>query len=262
MTAVKKPKKTKKVLHPLHPRRVRHSVSRHYFSYMPNKKHHRVLVWVVFLVVSLVIAAQLLYPPDRALPLARINDTKVGWAQDDELAKLLNDRFNATTVKLTIGSDKAKEYPLKIAGAEPSTQAMIAKLSDYPLWMRYIPFSIFWQPAHVTTVDVSYSESVLQAFSDRSSKELSFEPVNARLAIQDGKLIATADTDGSTVKPATVLKLLKSSPLTLGATTVLKVRSDRHKAVMTTQNFAAVKVKAEAALSQKTSRFRAACNRS
>lgn len=218
---------------------------------MPNKKHHRVLIWVVFLLTSLVVALQLLYPVDRALPMAQINDTKVGWTQDDRLAKLLAERFDVTKVKLTIGKDKSKEYPLKLAGAEPKTQVMIAQLTDYPLWMRYIPFSIFWQSARVTTTNVSYSDTVLEAFSQAASKDLSFEPINARLAIENGKLIASGDTAGSVVAPDSIGRLLRAAPLTLGSTTKLTVSSDRREAPMTSRDFAAVKSRAEAALSQK-----------
>lgn len=244
-------KSNKTTLHPLHPRRVKARVSRHYFWLMPNKKYHRVLVWVVFLFLSFITAAQLLYPVDRALPLARINDTSVGWAQDDQLAKILAEKFDDTKVQLTIGKDKTKTYPLKLAGAEPRTQAMIAQLTDYPLWMRYIPFSILWQSSGVTTVNVSYSDIVLGQFSETASKDLSFEPINARLAIKGGKLIASGDTPGSTVTPEAIKKLLSTTPLTLGTTTKLTVPSDRRVAPMTTGDFAAVKARAEAALSQK-----------
>ncbi|MDB5177737.1 MAG: hypothetical protein JWO61_120 [Candidatus Saccharibacteria bacterium] len=252
MAAAKKPQTASAVLHPLHPKRVKHAVSRHYFSYMPNKKHHRVLIWVVFLSISTIIAAQLLYPSDRALPLAQINETRVGWTQHDDLAKLLVDRFDATKVKLTIGKDRSKEYPLKIAGAEPNTEAMIMRVSDYPLWMRYLPFSIFWQPSQVTAADISYSDRVLAEFSSTASKELTFEPVNARLAIKDGKLLATGDTAGSTVTSAAVNKLLRNVPLKLGSTNTITVSSDRHEAPMTTRDFAAVKAEAEAALGRVT----------
>lgn len=182
--------------------------------------------------------------------MARINNVSVGWTQDDHLAKILAERFDSTNVKLTIGKDKTKEYPLKLAGAEPNTQAMIARLTDYPLWLRYIPFSILWQSAQVSTVDVSYSDTILKQFSEAASKDLSFEPINARLAIEKGTLIASGDTAGSVVTPASIKKLLTAKPLILGATTKLTVPSDRRAAPMTTEDFAAVKARAEVALNQ------------
>lgn len=248
MMAVKKPKHSTDSLHPLHPKRVKHAVSRHYFYYMPNKKHHRVLIWVVFLLTSLVIALQLLYPVDRALPLAQINDTRVGWTRDDRLAKMLAERFEATKVKLTIGKDRSKEYQLKLAGAEPDTQAMITKLTDYPLWMRYIPFSFLWQSTRVSSVDVSYADVQLKEFGVQSSNDLSFGPVNARLAITDGKLVTTGDMSSSEVKADSVVELLKKTPLKLGSVTTITVPSERKQAPLTMKAFRAVKTQAEAAL--------------
>lgn len=183
--------------------------------------------------------------------MARINNVSVGWMQDDHLAKNLAERFDTTNVKLTIGKDKSKEYPLKLAGAEPKTQAMITQLTDYPLWLRYIPFSILWQSARVTTVNVSYSDAILTQFSEAASKDLSFEPINARLSIENGQLIASGDTPGSVVTPSSIKKLLTTKPLTLGTSTKLTIPSDRRQAPMTSQDFAAVKAQADAALNQK-----------
>jgi len=250
MVAGKKATRKQGELHPLHPRRVKGAVSRHYYSYMPNKKHHRVLIWVVFFVTSAIIAAQLLYPLDRTLPLARINDTQVGWRNHDEMAKLLVDRFDRTKLKLTIGKDKSVVYPLKLAGSEPNIETMITKLSDYPLWMRYIPFSVFWQPAYVKTADVSYASTVLKEFSTARSQELSFEPTSARLAIKDGVLVATTDKAGSQVSATQLSEALKKASLTLGKTNTIIVPAERTEAPMTMDDFAAVKVQAEAALAR------------
>jgi len=250
MAVGKKPTRKAGELHPLHPRRVKGAVSQHYFYYMPNKKHHRVLIWVVFLVTSAIIAAQLLYPLDRALPLARINDTQVGWRNHDEMAKLLVDRFDRTKLKLTIGKDKSVVYPLKLAGSEPNVEAMITKLSDYPLWMRYIPFSVFWHTAYVKTANVSYADAVLKEFSAARSQELSFEPTSARLAIENGVLVATTDKAGSTVSAAQLGKSLKKSPLILGKTNTIVVPAERREAPTTMEDFAAVKAQAETALAR------------
>jgi beta-lactamase class A len=248
MSAVKKPKKPVTSLHPLHPKRVKHAAQRHYFSYMPNKKRHRVFIWVVFFMVVSIIAAQLLYPVDRALPMAKINDQSVGWTRDDRLAKMLVDDFNATKIKLTIGKDKSKEYSIKSIGAESNTQAMMDRLSNYPLWMRYIPLSIFFQSARVTTADVSYSDTVLQDFSATASKELSFEPINARLAIKDGQLVADGEVRGSVVTPESVTQKLKGASLRLGSTTTITLPSERSDAGMTMQDLETVRAQAEAAL--------------
>lgn len=249
MKTVKKPTKTNKLPHPLHPRQVKASISRHYFSYMPNKKHHRILIWVVFLFTSLIIAAQLLYPLDRALPLARINDTSVGWSDHETMAKLLNDQFDATKIKLTIGKDKSVVYPLKLAGSEPNVETMITQLSDYPLWLRYIPFSVFWR-VQVTQANISYSDAVLKEFSTKASKELSFEPVNARLAIKDGTLVAAADVSGSQVTTAQLNEALRGTSMKLGAVNTVMVPAKRTEAAMTASDLAAVKVRAEAALAE------------
>src|SRR5690606_14792012 len=85
--------------------RVRKHVKTRYDTYMLNRKRHRIIVWVVFFVCSLTVAAQLLYPPDRALPLTRIMGERVAWQGHDQLAELLDTGFRQTNLKLVVGDD-------------------------------------------------------------------------------------------------------------------------------------------------------------
>ena len=75
--------------------------SRHYYSLMPEKKHHRVMVWMVFLLVTSTIAAQMMYPINHALPFARLGNQMVGWQTDLELQGRVNNRFAAAHVRFS-----------------------------------------------------------------------------------------------------------------------------------------------------------------
>lgn len=225
-------------------------VKAHYDTYMPNKKHHRVLVWVVFLVCSAAIALQLLYPPDRALPLTRITGQSVGWRSHEQLAEMITTKFRSTKLKLTIGSDQSVEVPLASAGAEPNTEPMIERVIDYPFWQRFIPFSILLYFNDLTVADVYYTDSVLKAFAEQQAKQLSFASVNARLAIENGKLTATSEKRGSEVTTGAVHRsIAQASPL-LGGTTVLTISSKRTAPAETARSLQAVRAAAEAALAR------------
>ena len=191
-------------------------IKAHYDTYMPNKKHHRVLIWVVFLVCSTVVALQLLYPPERALPLARITGESVAWQSHEQLAKTLDVKFRKTKLTLTIGNDKSTEVILAKAGAEPNTEQMIEEVSSYPFWQRFIPFSILLNVRNLTVADVYFTDSVLKAFAAEQAGVLSFEPVNARLAIENGALTATAEKHGSAVTPTQVRDSIANATSLLG----------------------------------------------
>ena len=54
-------------------KRLHKKVNQTYRSAMPEQKRHWMLVWAAFFVVAAILAVQILYPLDRALPLARMN---------------------------------------------------------------------------------------------------------------------------------------------------------------------------------------------
>jgi hypothetical protein len=96
------------------------SANKHgFFSW---KKRYRVFALILAGIFIVIIAAQLLYPQNRGLPFASIGGVSMPRATSSEIAKVIADKFSSSKVKLTIGSDKTVEYPLKLAGAEPNTE--------------------------------------------------------------------------------------------------------------------------------------------
>lgn len=229
--------------------RVHEHVRRHYYTYMPNKKHHRILVWAVFFVVAGVIAAQLLYPPNRAVPLARFGGMSVGWRADTGLTKQITENFADAKLKLVVPGSTLTE-PAREAGATLRSDAMIASLTDYPFWQRFIPFSLLFHLPNITSANVEYTDSVLQAFSATASKKLSHPPTNARLSIKDGKLVATSDKAGVTIDAADVVKVVRSAQIPLSGTSTLHIPAAEKPAATTSADLSAVRREAEAALAR------------
>src|SRR5687768_6508556 len=111
----------------------------HYWNVMPAKKRHRIFIWVAFLSVSAVMGWQIAYPPDRGLPLASINGSIQANRSYDEMAKGIVEKFDQTKITLSVDGVKKLEFDLKVTGAEPNTDTMITRMSDYPFWQRFIP---------------------------------------------------------------------------------------------------------------------------
>lgn len=219
----------------------------YYQQVMPAKKSHRVLIWVAFLSVSIIIAMQMLYPVDRAVPFASITDKSVGFENHETLAKQLTERFDRTKVKVVV-EGKSVEFDLKSAGAEPNTDRMIMQLSDYPFWQRFIPLSIVWQTPQINDADVYYTGAVLKQFSEDQSKKLTYAPANARLAFKDNVIVATPEKAGSTTTAKQFYDMLASAKLRLGDANTIKAPATRQAAIHSMAKFAGVKAQAEAAL--------------
>jgi len=225
-----------------------HWVRTRYASYMPSRKHHRVLLWAVFLFFAAVIAFQLAYPYGRGLPLASISGIDVRLKSHDELAEIIAKQFDEAKLKIAVGKDKSVEFPLKSAGAEPNTEEMIKKLSDYTLGQRLIPGSILWQTRGLDELSVFYANKPFHEYISQKSKELSFPPQNARLAIEKGVIVASEAVSGSQVNSDELLAAVSGAKIRPGATTLIEAPARRTKADRTSADLSKVRIQAEAAL--------------
>lgn len=222
----------------------------YYRLIMPRKKTHRVFVWVIFLSASVIISCQMLYPLDRAVPFAQIGDTSVAYMQHDTLAAKLTTLFGATKVELRAG-EKTTVHTLATAGAELNTERSIQQLIEYPFWQRFIPLSILWQVPSVSQANVFYTDARLQEFAHKRSAEMSASPTNARLAIEQGKLVATPAKQGIEIRTTDIVTTLSRASLQLGKTTQITLPSKQLAAARTMDDFVQVQAQAEAALQRK-----------
>lgn len=228
-------------------RRVRRRVKHHYFQVMPDNPRHRSFIWAVFWIISGIILVQLMYPLERALPFARINNQPVGWQQETELAARIVTLFDATNVQLRLDEHTAN-VPLKEFGAEPETAAMVRQLTRYPFWQRYIPLSIFFQPATLTTGQVTYTHAVARERCAALAKEFSYAPTNASLELLGDKLVATNEKSGRTVDARKICQRIQQQTVKLAKTNNLSVPVTIVPPERTREDFSAVRAQAERAL--------------
>ncbi|PID31540.1 hypothetical protein CR983_00450 [Candidatus Saccharibacteria bacterium] len=226
-----------------------HRARRHYWRIMPDALLWHVVFWVVFTASALVIAAQLLYPPDRALPRAELAGDSVGWQQYDTLAARFNTLFQQSSLRLKSDEQHAVELKLRQLGAELQTDVATQQLIEYPWWQRLIPFSIFWHAPRVEVLPIRYTSSILDEKLASLADKLSFEKTNAQLAIRDGKLVAEHEAPGSVVEATTLRKTIVESEYRVGLTT-LAVTSKAVAPDTTSADLAEVRAQAETALSR------------
>lgn len=170
------------------------------------RQHKTALLLAFGGVLLAVVGAQLLYPQDRGLPLARVNGKPVRWVERNALAASLQKAFDET--KVTLKSDEGRQVllPLKTLGASPNVDDMANAATAYPLGWRLVPFSIVFMRPEVAAQDVYFDEAQLKKAAADVAKKLSVPPTDARLAIEKGKLVATEAVPGAEVTAETVAK--------------------------------------------------------
>ena len=220
----------------------------HYYRVMPDNKHHRTLVWVVFFVFSGLIAVQLLYPPDRALPLARIDGEYVIWQQENEIMSRATEQFQATKLKLVVEGGEPKEYLLARAGAHIEADQIARAVTDYPFWQRYIPFSILMPRSYDSRDSIQFTSSVLATFSDTVAAELGYAPEDARLQFKEGVLEAYSEKSGRTVDSKALARKIQKHATAAGQVIVLTAPSKKVVPTTTAHSLQEVRGQAERAL--------------
>ena len=100
-----------------------------------------------------------MYPIDRALPFAQLGDQMVGWQTDLELQGRVNNRFEVAHVRFSSENTTSKERTLASVGVEPKSTDMVAKLMEYPFWLRFVPGSVLWQLPVVHEWDLQISDA-------------------------------------------------------------------------------------------------------
>ncbi len=216
-----------------------------------HRVHHHInrhaLWWVVFLVSSLIIALQLLYPLDRALPFSRLNGQSVSLQPYEKLAERIDRYFAESNVTLAAGDSLKISFAPGEAGIHPDLDMTVMRLTDYPVWQRLIPLSIFFVWPDVHSVDVQASATKQEVFVDTVLPKLNTLPQDAGLSIVEGNLQMKDDVPGTLVTKGDLQKALASARFGLVTTTIV-VPSEALSAEKPSSYFDAVKHQAEAVI--------------
>lgn len=212
------------------------------------RRHHKVILGVCIAAALLSITSQLAYPRDRALPMAELNGRIVGYTLYDELVRQTTADFEASRFKVTAG-DASAEESLPHAGAELEAELVAGQLNEYPLWQRLVPFSMVFLHPRADTIKVTFNAEQLRTTAEALAKQLSRPPKDAKLAIVDGKLEATASKPGLVVEADALASTLEKSRFKFG-TTMIAAPSRQQEPVLKDADIAPIRAQAEAAINR------------
>lgn len=160
------------------------------------------------------IGIQLLYPTDRLLPLARIDEVGLGgWTKHDAASKL-DAAYKHQHIQLFFG-DATKAYKTPLSGEIGLTARNQQRLDtlNYPWWLRLVPTSIFWAQVITTVQPPSYKHDArtLKAYLlTQLSQSCNIAPKNAQLTVKATKLTVLSASSGGTCRSEEVEKRLST----------------------------------------------------
>jgi beta-lactamase class A len=183
------------------------------------ERHRRSLLTGLIGLFVVVVVGQLLYPQSKALPLARMGGESVALQTEETLSAKVHTLFQDATVTVQSG-DKRETTSLAEAGAELEGDRMVREATDYPLWQRFIPFSILFRSSDIGRLQVDFNQDQLTEYAQKVASQLTVVPVDAALSITEGKLVVTEPHDGRVVTADMVREQVQHARFTGKQTTL------------------------------------------
>lgn len=200
-------------------------------------------------IVGVSIAVQAVYPHGQAVPFASVSGERVGGQDQSQITLMLQERFQEATAELYVDDDHAVVEKLASMGASVDAESMAAHAVEYPWLYRLLPLSIVWYQPQLDRYRLQFDDSRLAEVSEGYADDLSVDPTNAGLAIDDGELVVTAAKSGKEVTADTIAESVKTTRFGWDQTRV-QVSSRAVEPSVSDTAVASVKQQAEAALAQ------------
>jgi len=182
----------------------------------PHKKRVKVIRWVLLAMVGLlvvVIALQLLFPTDRALPLTKVADVEIGGLTKREAVEKLFGVYGSAELTVTVDGKTIKTTTGK-AGVLVDFQKAADAASRYPWWQRLVPFSILYKSQVINAKpELAFDEQLMKQFTKTVQEKCSKPVREASVAITDGKPTLQPGLDGKTCSEEAIRKGLVSAVL-------------------------------------------------
>lgn len=182
-------------------------------------KKHELAILVGCLAIVVQLTVQFFYPADQALLRTTILGENVAWQPYSVLTKNIHNRFEEYEVTIAVDTKKSSRR-LASLGASPNIDTMIKQATAYPVYMRILPFSMFWYKQDVDTLNVYWHDDIARSGSKKIAKELTTPVQEGGLKIAQGSIQLTTAKPGYLVTSDTVIDNLYTTKLPNNNTTI------------------------------------------
>lgn len=196
------------------------------------RRHKIILVLGALLLLS--IGFQLVYPTDRALPLARLNGESVSLNSKTDIEKKLIAEYSNGVVETDVRGKKTRT-PLAETGIVTDNARILAGVAEYPWYLRILPLSAVIKGGFTNQkVTAAADEERFNAFAEAVQKECFVPAKNAGAKVENGIVVLDPAKDGETCTKKSLKNQLLAAPITksglrqtIALEPVKPVRSDK-----------------------------------
>lgn len=181
-----------------------------------TRRHKRLLVWTTIVILgacAISIAVQCWYGARQvALPFTTIDHQMVAGKTADQIAQLLQSTYNTAPLSMKVG-DKTMTTSLVKAGITPDSTRVSRKVLEYPLWQRFVPFTLFKQVGHPYQVPALIDPERFSEFAKMVTPLCQVAPRDATVAVENKILVLTPGKSGTTCSAQSLRTQLKNVTL-------------------------------------------------
>ncbi len=143
-----------------------------------------------------VIFVQCIYPTDRALLLARLDDTPVSFMTQVNLDKKLLSQYETTKLTTNIRGKKTTAA-LNQTGVTVDHEVVAKGLTSYPWYLRLLPGSLLVKGAFTSQdVVLKTEQEKFSLYASERIKECAVAPKNAGVMVKNGEVVLDPAKDG------------------------------------------------------------------
>lgn len=157
------------------------------------KQHWKLLVLIVFLIVVLgQTIFQIVYPSSRLIPGTYVDGVDVGGMKYADAVKKLDGEYGNLKLDIYLGKSNASFWQPKMSevGIGVDNTARLSTII-YPVYLRFIPGSIWWAPSLAKPGDIAYvhdKKKIAEYTLSKVGSDCSISPKNASLKLIETQL--------------------------------------------------------------------------
>ncbi len=196
--------------------------------------------------VGVLLLVQLVYPRDRTLLGTYLGEHDIsGWTKPD-VEKLAKELYETSTVEVEGSGKTMLARSLSAVGVTIDAKEVANETVDYPLWLRFVPTSVFWHGHAHEQFSGAVNQNTLNKFVADSESSFVIKPENAKLTTDGAKVKIVDQVRGATLSADEFKKGVKDITYRLGGPTVLDVTFRYSDPVIKKGDLAALQQRAQA----------------
>ena len=173
------------------------------------------------------IVVQLIYPFNRTMLYAQVNNIAVGGVSREDAASVIKSSYEESKLAVYFGDAKEpyRSPTLKTLGVSVDTSDAVNSIM-YPVWLRLIPTSLWWGHFLVPgdSATVSLNETLIREYAEREFGEsCNITPKNATVVVGESGLSLSPAADGGTCQLDAVVKQMSSVKVATPGTSEARV---------------------------------------